>query len=111
MRGFNDFNNCYFFAGRLQNINVSVPMRGFNDFNRLFYKEIYDNKKFPSPCGVLMILIYFTSANARELFKFPSPCGVLMILIEKKMTNNEINKFPSPCGVLMILIIYSYLGI
>ena len=37
---------------------------------------------------------------------FPSPCGVLMILIEHGFLLKEIlAMFPSPCGVLMILII------
>ena len=33
-------------------------MRGFNDFNKEFEKELSEIKTFPSPCGVLMILIY-----------------------------------------------------
>ena len=56
IRGFNDFNKnlkeknnekCY----------VSVPIRGFNDFNKWISKEYIYLGKFPSPYGVLMILI------------------------------------------------------
>ena len=79
MRGFNDFNefnnefNCESF--------VSVPMRGFNDFNLTFTEKTKLNSMFPSPCGVLMILIVKILQQANNNALFPSPCGVLMILI------------------------------
>ncbi len=64
---------------------VSVPMRGFNDFNTLNgYKYAYTEKKFPSPCGVLMILIDTYIHVSADTSRFPSPCGVLMILIWQK---------------------------
>ena len=56
MRGFNDFNK----PSQEQKIKlaaVSVPMRGFNDFNLLESKIHFSNGWFPSPCGVLMILM------------------------------------------------------
>ncbi len=82
---------------------------------------------FPSPCGVLMILIKteydicitasvsvpmrgFNDFNKKvadneyQLIRFPSPCGVLMILIDWIKLIERNNMFPSPCGVLMILI-------
>ncbi len=39
-------------------MDVSVPMRGFNDFNsKQLNHFLIKYVKFPSPCGVLMILI------------------------------------------------------
>ena len=36
---------------------VSVPIRGFNDFNLIYKKQRKNKPWFPSPYGVLMILI------------------------------------------------------
>ncbi len=66
--------------------NVSVPMRGFNDFNINMTETLDVFGKFPSPCGVLMILIVKGHPNEKSIKKkFPSPCGVLMILIASKI--------------------------
>ncbi len=81
MRGFNDFNWIWRISIRIL-LRVSVPMRGFNDFNECHasvWMGIFSG--FPSPCGVLMILIKLGNKKQIRNKKFPSPCGVLMILI------------------------------
>ncbi len=38
-------------------------MRGFNDFNLNSMEDIEELEEFPSPCGVLMILIIGSNAK------------------------------------------------
>ena len=71
---------------------------------RKFYK-----RKFPSPYGVIFILMKLLSITEKE-FKllFPSPYGVIFILIItgeiKGIELDVLVKFPSPYGVIFILI-------
>ena len=61
---------------------------------------------FPSPNGVLVILIISCVQNDLAGLWFPSPNGVLVILIwPRKIPMMLENGFPSPNGVLVILII------
>ena len=67
-------------------------MRGFNDFNEKKMKVNIEYLTFPSPCGVLMILIEDLKIIALIL-SFPSPCGVLMILIV--VASSEFHEYQS----------------
>ena len=74
-------------------------------------KEFSRLIEFPSPYGVLFILIKesFKCLQCKRTLGFPSPYGVLFILIFQKC--KELIKewiqyrFPSPYGVLFILIV------
>ena len=56
IRGFNDFNTKKYNLLR-DFYKVSVPIRGFNDFNEVENLNSSELEEFPSPYGVLMILI------------------------------------------------------
>ncbi len=48
-------------------------MRGFNDFNILNHKGSDVYNLFPSPCGVLMILIEMQKRNLESFLKVSVP--------------------------------------
>ena len=69
------------------------------------------NLKFPSPYGVLFILIA-SKIGAKVVVattKFPSPCGVLFILILRLKGDTEKNS--KGVSVSLRSIIHSYIGI
>ena len=50
-------------------------MRGFNDFNTAKEKENEKSREFPSPCGVLMILIFDSEGMVCDLDSFRPHAG------------------------------------
>ena len=84
---------------------VSVPYWGSLSSNKKLSDTIPKlDDKFPSPTGVLYLLIM---AKARSWVKkkseFPSPTGVLYLLIIFEMAKEGEGEFPSPTGVLYLL--------
>ena len=71
--------------------------------------------RFPSPYGVIFILIKKLRRVRCTIYQFPSPYGVIFILIvstDNFVAANISNKFPSPYGVIFILIsLYSYFSL
>ena len=73
--------------------------------------KLQRQKRFPSPCGVLVLKIAptFRLFLAREAL-FPSPCGVLVLKIAPTFRLFLAGEalFPSPCGVLVLKIDFSF---
>ena len=94
-------------CGNVQKSLVSVPYWGSLSSNAQLMKDKNALKtEFPSPTGVLYLLITMKRWWKEIEEAFPSPTGVLYLLIGWNLEAKTLfGMFPSPTGVLYLLIL------